>query len=86
MGAALGKMLGKLFTAPATRKPDIQRKAREAAKKLAAQHDIEIERLKGGGFNVWPPKKFAGEDPHEGDHFASDWEEVLEHVRPYVRA
>lgn len=86
MSKKLGAMLGKLFHAPAPRKKDTQRSARERANALATEHGIEIERLRGGGFNVWPPKDFAGEDPHEGDHYASDWHEALAHVSAYVPA
>lgn len=86
MSKTLGAMLGKLLHPPATRKKDTQRAAREQAKALATKHGIEIERLRGGGFNVWPPKGFAGEDAHAGDHYASDWNEALEHVRAYVPA
>lgn len=81
---ALGKVLTAAFRAPAARKPDTQRKAREEAKALAVEHGIEIERLRDGGFNVWPPKGFKGDDPHGGDHFANDWVEVLPMVRAYV--
>ncbi|MFC5550169.1 hypothetical protein [Massilia aerilata] len=84
MSKNLGAMLGKLLRAPAPRKQDTQRKAREQAKALAHTHGIEIERLRDGGFNVWPPKAFAGDDPHDGDHYAADWEEALAHVRAYV--
>ena len=86
MSKTLGAMLGKLLRPPATRKKDTQRTSRERANALASEHGIEIERLRGGGFNVWPPKDFAGEDVHEGDHYASDWQEALEHVRAYVPA
>lgn len=65
----LGTRLGKLFHAPALRNKDPQRKAREQAKKLATTHGIEIERMREGGFNVWPPEDFKGNDVHEGDHY-----------------
>jgi hypothetical protein len=86
MTKTLGAMMGKLFHAPAARKPDTQRRDREKAKALATQHGIEIEDVRGGGFNVWPPKDFTGEDPHEGDHYANDWHEALAHVSAYVPA
>lgn len=86
MTKKLGAMMGKMFHAPAARKPDTQRKVREEAKALATKHGIEIETLTGGGFNVWPPKGFASEDPHEGDHYANDWHEALAHVSAYVPA
>jgi len=84
MSKTLGAMLGKLLHPSAPPKKDTQRKAREQAVALATEHGIEIERLRGGGFNVWPPKDFVGEDAYEGDHYASDWQEALVHVRAYV--
>lgn len=89
MAKTFGAMLGQLLRTPAKRQADPHRKAREEATKLAAAHGIEIERFKkvdGGGFNVFPPKGFTGEDPHDGNHYAVDWQEVLEHVRAYVPA
>jgi len=60
-------------------------KARLEAKRLAAEHSIEIERhSKDGGWNVWPPTAVQ-EDPHEGDHYAADWEEVLAMVKDYAQ-
>jgi hypothetical protein len=79
----LGKILLGAFTAP-KRSSDPYRKEREESKKLAAKHNIEIKRLTGGGFNVWPPKGLEV-DPHEGDHFANDWSEVLPLVQDYAR-
>lgn len=79
----LQKQLSKLFKAAAPRKPDTYRKEREEAKSLAALHSIEIEKFKEGGFNVWPPKNWQGEDPFEGDHYANDWADVAEMVRVY---
>ena len=87
MAKTFGAMLGQLLRVPVKRQSDPHRKAREEAKKLAAAHGIEIQRFKkddGIGFNVYPPKGFTGEDLHEGDHYAADWQEVLEHVRAYV--
>lgn len=77
----LQRRLRALFRAP--REPDIHRAARELAKRLAEAHGAEIERLRGGGFNVWPPCGLAN-DPYEGDHYAQDWQEVPEHVQAYV--
>lgn len=79
---SLDKILYDTFT-PRTVKSDPQRKAREEAKKLAANRGFEIERLKDGGFNVWPPKD-AVKDNFEGDHFARDWGEVLPMARWYA--
>ncbi len=36
--------------------------------------------------NVWPPKGLAGEDPFEGDHYATDWVEALSMVQRYAAA
>lgn len=81
---ALTKALRATFSAPATRKPDSFRAAREEAKRLAAEHAIDIERMRDGGMNVWPPKGRAVDDPFEGDHFACDWGEALRMVRAYA--
>jgi hypothetical protein len=78
----LGKMISGVFK-QAPRRLDPHRKAREEAKALAKKHGIEIERLKDGGFNVWPPKSVTI-DPHEGDHFVNEWDEVLVSVRLYA--
>lgn len=83
MAKTLSSMIARTFKPAAERKPDVHRKARESAKTLAAEHGIEIERIEGG-FNVWPPRGHAGVDPHDGDHFALDWSEVLTRVRAYV--
>ena len=62
------------------------RKARADAKLQSQLHDIEIERLDGGGFNVWPPAPIIDTDldPHEGDHYASSWFEVADRVAEYA--
>lgn len=85
MPRTLAASLNRTFKAPRERKPDIYRKQREEAKKLAVQHGIEIER-KGleSGMNVWPFKGFKGIDPYEEDHYAGDWDEALTRVRAYV--
>lgn len=80
----LDKALGKLFAAPPKRKPDPFRTQREQAKTVAKEHAIEIESLAGGGFNVWPPKSFTGEDPNDGDHYCSDWDDVFAMVQQYA--
>ena len=80
----LDKALGKMFSAPAPKKPDTQRRSREQAKALAAQHGIEIEKFKEGGMNVWAPQSLTANDPFEGDHFADDWTAALEMVKAYV--
>lgn len=83
MTHSLGSMLARTFRAPAPRQPDTHRKAREAARHLAAAHSIEIEALRPG-FNVWPPKSWRGADPFEGDHHADHWGEVLAMVQAYA--
>lgn len=62
------------------------RRAREEAQRLAAQHNIAIDRMDGGGFMVWPPEPIADtdRDPHDGDHYASDWSDVASMVREYA--
>lgn len=68
--------------APAPRKP---RRPAQGVKWLAAQHDIEIERLPGGTVMVWPPELPEGvEDPHEGDHTCEDWAQVGAMVEEYI--
>ncbi len=55
-----------------------------AARRLAAKHGIEIERV-SGGWMVWPPTGFDDErDPYEGDHHADDKDEVVTMVNRYV--
>ena len=83
MSKKLAAQLTKAFKAPTARRPDLHRKARERAKALAKQHNIEIEPIEGG-FNVWPPKGFSGIDLYQGDHFALDWDHVLTRVQSYV--
>ncbi|MBP8275557.1 MAG: hypothetical protein KAX55_01515 [Propionivibrio sp.] len=81
----LEKALGRVFKAPAPKKPDTQRRGREEAKKLAAEHGIEIEKLREGGMNVWPPKNLPDDlDPFDGDHFAADWTDALSMIKQYV--
>jgi hypothetical protein len=77
-------MISRTFKAPAARRPDTHRKVREAAKALAKEHNIEIEPI-DSGFNVWPPRGFAGPDPYEDDHYAQDWSQALEMVQAYAK-
>lgn len=79
----LAAALARTFKAPAPRRPDPHRKQREQAKAWASDWHVEIERLPGGGFNVWPPKDWTLPDPLEGDHFCSDWAEVYDAVCYY---
>lgn len=82
----LQRQLGSMFKPRAGRKPDSHRAAREQAKRIALQRGIEVEPLQGGGFNGWPPRALdPGSDPFEGDHYAGDWSEVLEHVQGYEK-
>lgn len=81
----LEQALGTIFKAPAARKPDTQRRQRERAKALAAEHGIEIEKFSEGGMNVWPPRALDdSRDPFAGDHFADDWADALSMVEQYV--
>lgn len=80
----LEKAMGRLFKAPAKKQPDTQRRSREEAKRLATIHEIEIEKLRDGGMNVWAPKGLAADDPFDGDHFADDWNAALEMINAYV--
>jgi hypothetical protein len=81
----LSGMLGAAFKAPAVKKPDTHRRAREEAKRLAALCGCEIEKCSSGGWNVWPPKASVV-DPFDGDHYAQDWAEVLVMVAQYAKA
>lgn len=82
----LEKTLDRIFKGPAKRKPDTQRKPREQAKALAAKHGIEIERMRDGGMNVWPPAALPdASDPYAGDHYANDWADVLGMVEGYAK-
>lgn len=85
--AKLRKYREKALAAPA--KAPTERKARvvpPSAKAVAAAHGIELERLTGGGYNVWPPKGIidTDKDPHEHDHYAHNWAEVRGRVREYA--
>ena len=80
---ALENQPGALFRPRVARDP--QRHARGLAKALASAIDVRIERLKDGGFNVWPPATLdESDDPYAGDHFVHDWSAVLEHVQSYA--
>lgn len=78
------KQLSAIFR-PRTVRTEPHRKARKLAKALASALSVEIERLEGGGFNVWPPATLdESDDPYAGDHFVHDWSAVLEHVQSYA--
>lgn len=82
----LQRQLGALFRPEAAKRGDPHRKARELARPLAKKLGVEVERLDGSGFNVWPPRALqAGADPFEGDHYAADWSEVLTMVLAYEK-
>lgn len=81
----LEKALGRIFKAPTPKKPDTLRRQREEARTLAAAHDIEIEKFREGGMNVWPPKTLDdARDPFDGDHYAADWAEALSMLKQYA--
>lgn len=83
----LSRELGALFRPAPPRRGDPHRKARERAKALAARLGVEVERLAGGGMNVWPPRGLASHaDPFEGDHYAQDWPDALQRVEAYEAA
>jgi hypothetical protein len=83
MPTNLGRMLAATFKPATPRRPDIYRKEREEAKRMAATCGCTIER-DGAGWNVWPPKEMTeAVDPFSGDHYCQDWSEVLDAVRLY---
>ena len=61
---------------------------RKRAQRLAAKHGITIEADdtfdSGRYWYVFGP--FSDADPCDGDHYASDWYDVLERVQIYVAA
>jgi len=72
--------------------------ARAKAKRIAKKIGAEIELVRDSSdrrnitYMVWPPKSIdleygaaPGVDPHEGDHSAWDWDEVLEMVEDYEK-
>ena len=84
---SLERSLSAFFTPRAERRGDPHRKSREASKRLALQLGVEVEPLREGGFNVWPPRGLDdNDDPFRGDHYACDWTEVLEHLQGYKNA
>lgn len=86
MATTLEHLLGQVLRRPRPRAKERPGNpaARAEAQRLLSGSSIEIERLTGGGFNVWPPKDWRGTDPFEGDHYANDWIEALPMVRAYV--
>mgnify|MGYP000007546961 FL=1 len=83
----LEQTLGRVFKSHSPKKSDTQRRQREEAKQLASEHGIELEKLREGGMNVWPPKALPDcLDPFDGDHFAEDWTDALSMVKQYVAA
>lgn len=81
----LTALLNRLFTPAPPRRPDKWRAQRERAQALAREQGVEIEPLHGGGFNVWPPASIVDTDldPHAGDHYCQDWDDVLGKVQAY---
>jgi hypothetical protein len=57
------------------------------AKRLAREFCIDIEKNKAyRDFMVYPPASLnEAEDPHQGDHYCSDWADVLAMVEEYVK-
>ncbi len=82
---SLSQQLGTLFSAPVRRRNDPFTTARIRAPQIATSCGVEIETVKGGGFNVWPPRSDRQRDPYAGDHYASDWNEVLVMVEGYLQ-
>ena len=83
--SSLARQLGAYFKPAPAKRTDPHRKAREESKRLAAPLGVEIEKCRGDGFNVWPPADMMpADDPHDGDHYANDWTEVLAMVRIYA--
>jgi hypothetical protein len=80
----LSKMLDAVFRAPAPSRRDPHRRARAEAKALALALGSEVEPLRDGGMNVWPPAGIGpDEDPFDGDHYAQNWTEAATMLRAY---
>lgn len=77
----LQQALGQMFRPAAPKKADKHRRAREEAKRLAAECGCEIEPCKPG-FNVWPQAGLI-DDPWDGDHYCQDWNDVLVMTQSY---
>lgn len=74
---------------PIARRTDPERKAREEAKRLAAQWGVRIDKEEWGDWFVWHPG-FDGDDhpadPYAGDHIVDSWTDALERVKGYAAA
>lgn len=82
----LNARMAQYFKPKAAPRSDPYRKSRPLAKQLAAALGVEIEAMRPG-FNVWPPRGMLDSaDEFNGDHFANDWDEVLERVQAYAAA
>ena len=81
----LGRLITPYFQPRAPKSPrQRHRAARHKAMKLASTLHLELETLRGeSGVNVWPTKAIE-DDPFEGDHYATDWEDALGMVRSYA--
>ena len=72
--------------------PDLARErgrnvaALNAARKLAEQHGIEVDKDSAGGWWVTCSKFTEADDPLDGSHFCNSGAEVLEAVQTYVAA
>lgn len=68
---------------------DTEATVRRKAKRLAAEHNIEIETYRDNDYQsiiVWGPKNVdLDNDPFEGDHYAEDWADALYRVEEYVK-
>ena len=70
------------------RPPDTERKPRQEAKRLAAEHGIQLD-LNDPPDTIYvnPPdelERLGLEDPREDGHYCYDWIEALEVVKEYV--
>jgi hypothetical protein len=68
---------------------DSEAAVRRKARRLAAEHNIEIETYRDGEYSsiiVWGPRGVdLDNDPFEGDHYADGWTDALGRVEEYVK-
>lgn len=71
-------------------KPAVGAAARAKAKALAAKIGVEIDRHTDLGSDYYyvshPDLIDTPADPHDGDHYAHTWEDILDRVKDYERA
>lgn len=85
--------LAEVLPIKAKTRKDARQKAEDAArakaKRLAREHDIEIEVERWDGehtITVWGPLGVEmTNDPYEGDHRAENWQDALERVETYIK-